>query len=124
MYSDNDRKFKSNIQSDDNVEFYGDMISSSKLYDREAMKILIEMIDEKINNLDETKNQILQINDENKSSFIITDIKNLKNEVNISRVEAVSLLSLISVKENVLSSCITWVEKYVRSIQASTQSMK
>jgi hypothetical protein len=124
MYSDDGRKFKSNIQSDDNVEFYGDMISSSKLYDTEAMKLLIDMVDEKINNLDEIKNQILLIKDEMRSNFVITDNENLKNEVKISRVEASSLSSLISIKENVLSSCIKWVEKYVRSIQTPTQSMK
>jgi hypothetical protein len=100
------------------------MITSSKLYDREAMKLLLDMIDEKIYNLDEIKNQILQINDENKSNFRISDNEILKNEVKISGVEASSLLSLISVKESVLSSCITWVEKYVRSIQTPTQSVK
>lgn len=100
------------------------MISSSKLYDREAMQILQEMIDGRINNLQDIRNQILLINGEYKSNLVITDKENLKNEVKISRVEASSLLSLISVKENVLSSCITWVDKYVRSIQTSTQSMK
>ena len=88
------------------------------------MQILQEMIDGRINNLQDIRNQILLINGEYKSNLVITDKENLKNEVKISRVEASSLLSLISVKENVLSSCITWVDKYVRSIQTSTQSMK
>ena len=100
------------------------MISSSKLYDNEAMKILLDMIDEEIKNLEEIKNQILQINDNNKVKLNIPDKENVKREHKISKAESSSLLSLISVKENVLFSCIEWVEKYVRSIQTTTHSVK
>ena len=82
------------------------------------MKILQGMLSEKLSNLQDIINEIIQIDGEHERDAISNEEKiKEKNKSKISKLESSSLLSLISVKENLLSSCLTWTENYVRSIQ-------
>ena len=126
-YLDNGTQFQSNIENDESLEFYGNMISSSKLYDLEAMKILQRMLIEKISNLQKTESEIFKNENENvngneneKSDTLLKkEITGNNSNSKISKIEVTLLLSLLSLKVNLLKSCLVWTENYVRTITIS-----
>ena len=126
-YLDNGTQFQSNIENDESLEFYGNMISSSKLYDLEAIKILQRMLIEKISNLQKTESEIFKNENENvngneneKSDTLLKkEITGNNSNSKISKIEVTLLLSLLSLKVNLLKSCLVWTENYVRTITIS-----
>ena len=91
------------------------------------MKILQRMLIEKISNLQKTESEIFKNenvngngNENEKSDTLLKkEIIGNNSSSKISKIEVTLLLSLLSLKLNLLKSCLVWTENYVRTITIS-----
>ena len=114
--------------NDTSVDFHAYLISSSKLYELEAMKILQNMLIEKISSLKKSESEIFEYENENDNdneikiqsdNILKKGITRNNSKRKISKTEVSLLMSLLSVKLNLLKSCFAWTENYVRTIYIS-----